>query len=83
MNHNGTGTMTALTVCDDYDDVMSIEVVGGKLDVLRQRADSLRRTAGAVHPILAQAYSRRASELDFEVWLEQLRAGLEVDPIAA
>jgi hypothetical protein len=42
---------------------------------LRQRADHLRRTSTTMHSLVAQAYRRRASELEFEAWLTDVRAG--------
>jgi hypothetical protein len=50
---------------------------------LRTRAESLRRTAESQHELVAQAYRRRAAELELEVWLTQLRAGHLVGPVAA
>ena len=35
------------------------------------------------HELVAQAYRRRAAELELEVWLTQLRAGHLVGPVAA
>ena len=40
--------------------------------VLRQRADHLRLSAVGMHDLVAQAYRRRAAELEFEAWLTDL-----------
>lgn len=37
---------------------------------LQGRARRLRSQALALHPLLAETYRRRASELDLEAWLE-------------
>jgi hypothetical protein len=54
--------------------------------VLRQRAHSLRHQADALDAVLANAYRRRASELEIEAWVTALQAGLpydQVEPAAA
>ncbi len=58
---------------------------GVSLTLLQRRADSLRRLAGSVDPILANSYRRRASELELEVWIHLVRSGLapEDSPLAA
>ncbi|HEX5616509.1 MAG TPA: hypothetical protein VFZ83_15245, partial [Acidimicrobiia bacterium] len=44
------------------------------------RAESLRSIAAHVHPVLAQAYQRRAAELTFGAWVHALRvAPVEID----
>ena len=53
------------------------------IDVLKLRAESLRRTAEGLCEILAVTYRRRASELEMEWWLMKLRTGHAVDPLAA
>jgi hypothetical protein len=50
---------------------------------LQNRAASLRRTAETQHELVAQAYRRRAAELELQIWLTQLRAGHSVGPVAA
>ena len=40
--------------------------------VLRQRAEHLRTSASGMHSLVAQAYRRRAAELEFEAWLTEL-----------
>jgi hypothetical protein len=45
------------------------EGVAAEVAVLRLRADSMRRMADGQHPLVAQAYLRRASELEFQAWL--------------
>ena len=54
--------------------------------MLRQRAHSLRHQAERLDLVLANAYRRRASELEIEAWVAALQAGLpydEVEPAAA
>jgi hypothetical protein len=58
------------------------EVAEG-VEVLRQRAESLRETAATMHELVAQAYRRRAAELEMQAWLTELRAGYMVGPVAA
>lgn len=43
--------------------------------VLRQRAEHLRHSADLMHELVAQAYRRRAAELELEAWLTDLNAG--------
>ncbi|MDY7102188.1 MAG: hypothetical protein S0880_13460 [Actinomycetota bacterium] len=50
---------------------------------LRLRAEGLRTAAEGMHELVAKAYLRRAAELELQVWLSDLRAGREVEPIAA
>ena len=53
--------------------------------MLRQRAHSLRHQAERLDTVLANAYRRRASELEIEAWVAALQAGLpydEVEPAA-
>lgn len=69
------GTHSPLTLVDGLRDA--------DIDVLKLRADSLRRTAEGLHEILAVTYRRRASELEMEWWLMKLRTGQAVDPLAA
>jgi hypothetical protein len=49
---------------------MSTTTAAGTTASLQGRARRLRSQAGAVHPLLADAYRRRASELDVQAWLE-------------
>lgn len=42
---------------------------------LRHRAEHLRESARSMHTLLAQAYRRRAAELEFEAWLTDLNRG--------
>ena len=51
--------------------------------MLRQRAESLHHQAPALPDILATAYRRRASELEFESWVSELQAGLPYDEVHA
>lgn len=74
MSESGAINVTYLNIFDE-----TIE----DFSVLKQRAEAMRRTADTVNDVLAHTYRRRASELEFQLWLSQLRAGLEVDPIAA
>jgi hypothetical protein len=57
----------------------SVESAG----VLKQRADSLRRMAGSMNELVAQAYRRRAAELELQAWLTELGAGQAHGPVAA
>lgn len=55
---------------------------------LQARARRLRQQAGALTPLLAETYRRRAAELDRQAWLEAvwnppLEAWPIVDPRAA
>ena len=75
MSESGARTTTHLAIVDG---MIEPEFTG-----LKQRAESLRRMAESVHEVLAPTYRRRASELELQLWLSQLRAGLEVGPIAA
>jgi hypothetical protein len=43
-------------------------------DGLRRRARSLRTQAGGLSPVLANAYRRRASELELEAFLVALQS---------
>lgn len=38
---------------------------------LRQRATQLEDAAGELHPLVATAYRRRASELQLEAWVRE------------
>ncbi|MEA3217571.1 MAG: hypothetical protein QOJ19_3727 [Acidimicrobiia bacterium] len=53
------------------------------VDVLKQRAEALRRTASSMHELVARAYRRRAAELELQAWLTQVKAGDVVGPLAA
>ena len=67
-------------------DTVTIEIDQALLDQarhLRQRAESLRAQAGGLSPVLATAYRRRASELEFESWVSELQAGLPYDEVHA
>ena len=69
--HDGadTGPMTAATASETT--------------ALQGRARRLRAQAGAVHPVLADAYRRRAAELDAQAFLEAVwnpSADVEVLP---
>jgi hypothetical protein len=44
--------------------------------LMRQRAESLRQQAPSLPDVLATAYRRRASELEFESWVSELQSGL-------
>lgn len=57
----------------------SVDSVG----VLKQRADSLRHTASSMNELVAQAYRRRAAELELQAWLTELGAGRAHGPVAA
>jgi hypothetical protein len=52
---------------------------------VRQRAESLRIQAVTLDEVLATSYRRRASELEMEAWLLEVRAGVpetELHPAA-
>ena len=49
--------------------------------LLRQRAESLRHQAPALPDVLATAYRRRASELEFEAWVSELQSGVPYDQV--
>ena len=76
MKGHGEAPSTPLTV-------ISSDGLAGNVTQLRNRAASLRRTADGQHEVVAQAYRRRAAELELEVWLTQLRSGQVVAPFAA
>ncbi len=63
---------------------MSI-ITGHHNDHLNRSASRLRRQADQMNPIVAQAFRRRASELEFESWLRRIvdpsidRSSLELD----
>ena len=76
MKGHGEAPSTNLTV-------ISSDGLAANVTQLRNRAASLRRTAEMQHEMVAQAYRRRAAELELQVWLTQLRAGHLVAPFAA
>jgi hypothetical protein len=49
---------------------------------LGRRAGSLRGQAHGLRPLVAQAYLRRASELELQAWAIKART-CEVEPVAA
>ena len=51
--------------------------------VLRQRATSLRRMSGSMNELVAQAYRRRAAELELQAWLTEVGTGKAHGPVAA
>jgi hypothetical protein len=53
------------------------------VEVLKQRAETLRRTAATMHDFVARAYRRRAAELELQIWLTQVKAGHLIGPLAA
>ena len=63
--------------------IISSDAADEGVELLKQRAEALRRTAGGHHAVLGQAYRRRAAELELQAWLTQVRAGQAVDPVAA
>lgn len=70
-----TTTIPEAAMLSQDDEVESVEV-------LKQRAEALRRTADTMHDLVARAYRRRAAELELQAWLTQVKAGL-VGPMAA
>jgi hypothetical protein len=69
-------TISDVTMSAVDDEVESV-------DVLKQRAEALRRTASSMHELVARAYRRRAAELELQAWLTQVKAGDVVGPLAA
>jgi hypothetical protein len=55
--------------------LISAVPVSAHTQVLRQRAEHLRVSAGGMHSLIAQAYRRRAAELEMEAWLTDLNRG--------
>lgn len=49
---------------------MSTATIAGPTTHLQRRARRLRSQAASVHPLVSDAYRRRAAELDLEAWLE-------------
>ena len=43
---------------------------------MRQRAESLRQQAAQLDEVLGMSYRRRASELEMEAWVLEIRAGV-------
>jgi len=65
-------------------DTVTIEIDQALLDQarhLRQRAESLRAQSVGLSPVLATAYRRRASELEFESWVSELQSGVPYDQV--
>lgn len=50
--------------------------------MLLARAGSLRAQAELLDPVLAGTYRRRASELELEAWVLEVRAADSVDQVA-
>ncbi len=55
-----------------------MSVATHQTDRIARSADRLRRQADQMNPIVAQAFRRRASELEFEGWLRRV-VDLSVD----
>ncbi len=51
--------------------------------VVRHRAESLRQRSAGLDEMLSLSYRRRASELEMEAWLLEVRAGLPATEIHA
>lgn len=49
---------------------MSTATIAGSTTRLQRRARRLRSQVTSLHPLVADAYRRRAAELDLEAWLE-------------
>ena len=47
--------------------------------LLRHRAESLRQQAATLDEVLGTTYRRRASELEMEAWVLEIRAGAHDD----
>jgi len=67
-----TATATATTTRVDED-------LLEQAHVFRQRAASLRAQAGALDPVLAATYRRRASEIELEAFVTELQSGVSYD----
>ena len=52
------------------------EALVAEAAVVRHRAESLRQQASKLDDVLGMSYRRRASELEMEAWLLEVRAGV-------
>ena len=52
------------------------EVLVAEATHMRHRAESLRQQAADLDEVLGMSYRRRASELEMEAWVLEIRAGV-------
>ena len=64
-------TTTTATITRSVDEALVAEA-----DNMRHRAESLRQQAADLDEVLAMSYRRRASELEMEAWVLEVRAGV-------
>ena len=64
-------TTTTATIARSIDEALVAEAAN-----LRQRGESLRQQAANLDEVLAMSYRRRASELEMEAWVLEVRAGV-------
>lgn len=62
---------TTTTITPTVDEVLVTEAAN-----VRHRAESLRLQAATLDEVLATSYRRRASELEMEAWVLEVRAGV-------
>lgn len=55
--------------------LVTAQCEGDPVAALVQRAEHLRRTSSTMHAFVAQAYRRRASELELEAFLMTMQVG--------
>jgi hypothetical protein len=63
--------MTTATIIRSVDEALVAEAAN-----MRHRAESLRQQASNLDDVLAMSYRRRASELEMEAWVLEVRAGV-------
>jgi hypothetical protein len=64
-------TTTTATITRKIDEALVAEAAN-----MRHRAESLRQQAANLDEVLAMSYRRRASELEMEAWVLEVRAGV-------
>lgn len=64
-------TTTTATITRSVDEALVAEAAN-----MRHRAESLRQQAANLDEVLAMSYRRRASELEMEAWVLEVRAGV-------
>ena len=62
---------TTATITRSVDEALVAEAAN-----MRHRAESLRQQASNLDDVLAMSYRRRASELEMEAWVLEVRAGV-------
>ena len=63
--------MSTITTTSTVDEVLVAEATH-----MRHRAESLRHQAADLDEVLGMSYRRRASELEMEAWVLEVRAGV-------